>query len=220
MTIPKIEDYPLPTADEYAPAKVGWRVEAPKAALLIHDMQDYFLQFYREDSAMVKQVIDNIAALKAWAKKNDVPVYYTAQPAKQDDASRGLLNDMWGPGLPAKPELADVVAELAPDEDDRVLTKWRYSAFFSSDLEVLLAEEGRDQLIICGIYAHIGVLQTAADAFMKNIKPFMVADAVADFSRENHLYALGYMHRNLGVSTTTNETVSVVAPEAKTTEMA
>ncbi|KAE9902304.1 isochorismatase family protein, partial [Enterobacteriaceae bacterium TzEc051] len=49
------------------------------------------------------------------------------------------------------------------------------------------------------VYAHIGVLQTAAEAFMNGIQPFMVGDSVADFSLQDHLFALQYVHRNLGV---------------------
>ncbi len=209
MTIPSIEDYPLPKVADYPPAKVSWQVEPKKAVLLIHDMQDYFLNFYHKDSPMVASVIRQIQALKQWARQHQVPVYYTAQPAEQNDASRGLLNDMWGPGLTARPELASVVAPLLPDADDRVLTKWRYSAFFLSNLAEQMSEESRDQLIVCGVYAHIGVLQTAAEAFMKGIKPFVVADATADFNRDDHVYALRYVQRNLGVVTTTAQTVAI-----------
>jgi bifunctional isochorismate lyase/aryl carrier protein len=211
MAIPLIKDYTTPMKDEYREKKVDWQIDTQKSVLLIHDMQEYFLQFYKADSAMIAALIEHVSSLKQWAKANQIPVFYTAQPAQQDEESRGLLNDMWGPGLTAKPELANVVSALQPDADDKVLTKWRYSAFYSSDLDVQVSAMSRDQLIICGIYAHIGVMQTAADAFMKNIKPFVVADAVADFSRDDHLFALNYVHRNLGVVTTTSDIQAISA---------
>ncbi len=192
MTIPKLADYALPDAADLPQNKVQWAFEPPRAALLIHDMQDYFLNFWGENSPMIQQVVENIACLRRYCKAQGVPVFYTAQPNEQSDADRALLNDMWGPGLNKHPEQQKVAAALAPDADDHVLVKWRYSAFHRSPLEETLHEMGRDQLIICGVYAHIGCLTTATDAFMRNIKPFMVADALADFTREEHMMALTY----------------------------
>lgn len=192
MTIPKLADYALPDAADLPQNKVQWAFEPPRAALLIHDMQDYFLNFWGENSPMIQQVVENIACLRRYCKAQGVPVFYTAQPNEQSDADRALLNDMWGPGLNKHPDQQKVVAALAPDADDHVLVKWRYSAFHRSPLEETLHEMGRDQLIICGVYAHIGCLTTATDAFMRNIKPFMVADALADFTREEHMMALTY----------------------------
>ena len=42
------------------------------------------------------------------------------------------------------------------------------------------------------MYAHIGCLTTALEAFMRDIQPFMVADALADFSEEEHRIACEY----------------------------
>jgi len=192
MAIPKLESYALPTAAELPTNKVNWAFEPARAALLIHDMQEYFLNFWDEDSPLVQQVVANIAQLRHYCKSQGIPVFYTAQPNQQSDEDRALLNDMWGPGLNRHPDQQRVVAALAPDEHDQVLVKWRYSAFHRSPLESILNETGRDQLIICGVYAHIGCLTTATDAFMRNIKPFMVADALADFSREEHMMSLTY----------------------------
>ncbi|EPK7357980.1 isochorismatase [Kluyvera intermedia] len=205
MAIPKLQGYALPTALDLPDNKVNWAFEPARAALLIHDMQEYFLNFWGDDSEMMDTVVANIAALRDFCKKNGIPVYYTAQPKEQSDEDRALLNDMWGPGLTRSPEQQRVIAKLAPDDADTVLVKWRYSAFHRSPLEQMLKESGRDQLIITGVYAHIGCMTTATDAFMRDIKPFFVADALADFSRDEHLMSLKYVAGRSGRVVMTDE---------------
>ena len=209
MAIPKLTGYALPTAAEIPHNKVNWAFEPERAALLIHDMQDYFVNFWGDNCPMMEQVVANIAALRQFCKQQGIPVYYTAQPKEQSDEDRALLNDMWGPGLTRKPEEQQVVAALAPDADDTVLVKWRYSAFHRSPLEQMLKETGRNQLLISGVYAHIGCMTTATDAFMRDIKPFMVADALADFSRDEHLMALNYVAGRSGRVVMTDELLPV-----------
>lgn len=213
MAIPKLNGYALPGAADIPDNKVSWAFEPERAALLIHDMQDYFIDFWGDNCPMIEQVIANIAALRQYCRQNNIPVYYTAQPDNQSDEDRALLNDMWGPGINRHPERKSVVKALAPEEGDTVLTKWRYSAFIRSPLEQALKETGRDQLIICGVYAHIGCMTTATDAFMRDIKPFMVADALADFSREEHLMALKYVAGRSGRVVMTSELLPV--PQSK-----
>jgi bifunctional isochorismate lyase/aryl carrier protein len=82
------------------------------------------------------------------------------------------------------------------------LVNVRHNAFLRSHLGRLLRSAGRDQLILCGVRAHLGVLLTAADAFMHDIQPFVVADAVADFSAEDHSMALRWIARTSVVCTT------------------
>ena len=60
MAIPKIQSYPLPVADDYPKNKVSWSLEPKKAALLIHDMQEYFVGFYGEKSPLMQAVIDSV----------------------------------------------------------------------------------------------------------------------------------------------------------------
>ena len=123
MAIPKLQGYALPTALDLPENKVDWAFEPARAALLIHDMQEYFLNFWGDDSEMMETVVANIAALRDFCKKNGIPVYYTAQPKEQSDEDRALLNDMWGPGLTRSPEQQRVIAALAPDDADTVLVK-------------------------------------------------------------------------------------------------
>jgi len=215
MAIPKLQAYALPTASDMPDNKVNWTVDPARAALLIHDMQDYFISFWGDNCPMMEQVVANIAALRQYCKQHNIPVYYTAQPKEQSDEDRALLNDMWGPGLTRSPEQQKIVDALSPDESDTVLVKWRYSAFHRSPLEAQLKATGRNQLIITGVYAHIGCMTTATDAFMRDIQPFMVADALADFSREEHLMALNYVAGRSGRVVMTEELLPAPVPKSK-----
>jgi bifunctional isochorismate lyase/aryl carrier protein len=199
MSIPQLADYPMPTPDSFPVSRAPWRPDPARAVLLIHDMQRYFLGFYGADSVLARRLIDNLVRLRHWADQQRVPVVYTAQPRQQSAADRALLTDIWGPGLTAaEPDLQHVVDDLAPAEGDTVLTKWRYSAFRRSDLGDRMKGWGRDQLIVGGVYAHIGCLATALDAFMTDIQPFLVGDAVADFSEADHHMALRYVAARCG----------------------
>lgn len=112
-----------------------------------------------------------------------------------------------GPGLKDEPSITQIFPKISPQKNDTVLTKWRYSVFKFSPLEQLMRDSGRDQLIICGVYAHIGCLMSAAEAFMLNIQPFLCGDALADFSREEHDMALKYASTRCAQVMTTQQVI-------------
>ncbi|MFZ3499674.1 isochorismatase family protein [Streptomyces sp. 5.8] len=201
--IAPISSYPLPTAAELPASQAPWKPDPDRAALLVHDMQRYFLAPFPEE--IRDPLVRHCAILRERCASLGVPVFYTAQPGGMTDGDRGLLKDFWGPGMRVDPVDRQIVAELAPRPADQVLTKWRYSAFFRSDLLARMRAQGRDQLIVCGVYAHVGVLATALEAFSNDIQPFLVADAVGDFSAEYHQLALDYAAARCSVVTTTEE---------------
>lgn len=188
--IPAIEPYPIPTAGELPPSIARWTPDPERAVLLIHDMQRYFVEPF--PGSVRDRLVGNIALLRDRGAALGVPVGYTAQPGDMSDEVRGLLKDFWGPGMRRAPADRLVVDELAPAPGDWMFTKLRYSAFFRSDLLERIRESGRDQLIVCGVYAHVGVLMTAVDAFTNDLQTFLVADAVADFTAGYHRMALTY----------------------------
>lgn len=197
MPIPPIAPYAMPTLDEVTPNQVPWVLEPERSALLIHDMQQYFLTAYDAESEPASTLIANIATIRNRCHELGIPVIYTMQPGNQHPSRRGILADFWGTGMSHGPD-TEVIAELAPDARDIQVTKWRYSAFQRTDLRELLGYYNRDHLMITGVYTHMGCLLSAAEAFMSDVRPFMALDATADFSREEHLMALNYTARRCG----------------------
>ena len=192
MAIPRIASYPMPQAQNFPINKVNWTLDPNRAVLLVHDLQQYFLDFYDQTQAPIPELLKHCRQLIDECHAQGIPVYYTAQPGDQSTEHRQLLTDFWGKGLAADPNIVQIIPSLQPAEQDTVLTKWRYSAFKKSDFEQRIKGVGRDQLVICGVYAHIGCLLTAAEAFMLDMQAFLVGDALADFSQEEHEMALKY----------------------------
>ncbi|WGV01690.1 isochorismatase family protein [Bacillus altitudinis] len=207
MAIPTIPAYPMPSIQDLPENKVNWIPDPKRAVLLIHDMQQYFLNAFQQDTSPITELVQHIEQLRDTCKELGIPVVYTAQPGDQDPKDRALLTDFWGPGLGDDEALIKIIDQLAPSESDTMLTKWRYSAFKKSNFLDLLHEGERDQLIITGVYAHIGCMLTAAEAFMLDIETFFVADAVADFSLKHHKMAMTYAAERCAVTTTTNQII-------------
>lgn len=204
MALPRIDAYPLPSEDALPANRVDWKPDPARSVLLVHDLQNHFLSAYGEGSPTVAALLSSVARLRERADRAGVPVLWTAQRGGQSAAERGLQQDFWGSGLPADPEAEAIPAAVAPASPEDVLTKWKYSAFVRTDLAERMAALGRDQLVITGVYAHIGVLMTACDAWMRDIRAFVVADAVADFSARDHAMALEYAAGRCAHVTTTD----------------
>lgn len=206
--IPEIVPYQMPTD---LPANVAqWTVDPRRAVLLVHDMQNFFLRPFG-GRAPAPELVANATRLRGIAATLGMPVAYTAQPGGMTATQRGLLKDFWGPGMTPSREDREVVAPIAPAAGDWLLTKWRYSAFFNTELRARMWRAGRDQLVVCGVYAHVGVLMSAVEAFTYDIQPFVVADAVADFSEAEHRLALDYAAGRCAVVTTTDDVLAQIS---------
>ncbi|MER7133344.1 isochorismatase family protein [Streptosporangium saharense] len=203
MAIPAISPYPMPGEEELPTNRVEWTPDPRRVLLLVHDMQNYFVGAFTQGASPMSDLVASISSLRETAGRLGVPVVYSAQPGGQTRTQRGLLQDFWGAGIGAEPGAQEIIPALAPGDDDIHLVKWRYSAFHRTRLRELMTETGRDQLVITGIYAHIGCLMTACDAFMSDTQAFLVADAVADFSADHHRMALTYAAERCAMVLTT-----------------
>jgi nicotinamidase/pyrazinamidase len=93
---------------------------------------------------------------------------------------------------------AEIIPELAPEDDDDVIPKRRYSGFFGTDLDITLRERGVDTLRLVGDCTNICVLYTAADARNLGYAVEIVRDGVTSFDAESHIDALRELEKTLG----------------------
>ncbi|MFT3875162.1 MAG: isochorismatase family protein [Propioniciclava sp.] len=220
MPLPALIDYATPTQ---TPAnRLDWTLDPARAAVLVHDLQQYFVRPFAPGCPALTRAVESTAAILQAARAAGVPVFYTAQHGDQDPVERGLQREAWGPGMTSAPEDTAILPAIAPRDGEVVLDKRRYSAFAKSDFGDRLAALGRDQLVIVGVYAHIGVLATAYDAFQREVAPFVVADGIADFGLADHERALAQVADCCGVVTVAAEVVDALAsrtpaPEASGT---
>ncbi|MEE3850352.1 isochorismatase family protein [Gordonia sp. LSe1-13] len=208
MAIPSIDPYPIPRGP--FPARVDWALEPRRTALLIHDMQRYFIDAYQRDREPMVTALPNMVRIREACCRAGVPVVYTAQPGDQHPSRRGILADFWGGGLESGRD-EEIVDELSPREDDITVTKWRYSGFQRTDLRQLLGHHGRDQLIVVGVYAHMGCMISATEAFMSDVAPFFVVDAMGDFTRDEHQMAAEYIGKRAGLVCTTAHVLNALS---------
>ena len=107
--------------------------------------------------------------------------------AAQELAVPALASEQYPKGLGATiPALAD----LAP----RRLEKLEFSAYANPAIKDELSRAGRKQVVLCGIEAHVCVLQTGLELVEAGFQVFVAADAVASRrseSREVALHRLG-----------------------------
>lgn len=112
-----------------------------------------------------------------------------------------LTRDTWG---------TDIVDELAPDDDDTVLYKTRFSGFYRTELDEILKRSGIRHLIVTGCTTSICVESTIRDAFFRDYHCVVLEDCTAEpmgagLSRSNHDATILLVERIFGsVSTSTD----------------
>lgn len=164
-----------------------------KPALLVVDMLEEFVHG-RLKSPQAEAIVPAIRRLVEEAHASGVPVIHTVDSHLPFDHELKI----WGPhALKGSPQ-AKIISELTPGEKDLVFEKRFYSGFRDTGLDAALRDLGVDTLIVAGIHTHICVLHTVMDAFYHRYKTYVVRDAVAAFSRQDHEYALKYMEQVYG----------------------
>ena len=96
--------------------------------------------------------------------------------------SRILIRDTWN---------TDVLRELAPQPDDIVIYKHRFSGFYQTELDGILKRLGAEYLIVTGCTTSVCVESTIRDAAFRDYSCVLLADCTGEpignnLPRSNH----------------------------------
>jgi len=166
-------------------------VNKDKAALLVIDMQEFFLSpsspsFTCGGLAIIPNLKKLIGAFRAANR----PVIYTRHVHHPQRLDAGIMEWWWeGMCLEGSPE-SEIHDEIAPQSREKVILKHRYSAFYNTDLETILRCLKIEDLVITGIMTNMCCESTARDAYYRDYRVFFLADGTGSVNEEMHRASL------------------------------
>ena len=188
----------------------------PTVALLIIDMQnDYVhrngatLRYFRATDAgrpiatshepsAAEQIVPMVIRLVTAARAAHIPIIWirtildatTVSPRAAAQGKRFVwADDPWGTAF---------YDGLHPNTDEAIITKRRHSAFFGTDLTLILNRLRAETLILTGVSTPYCVEGTARDAFAHDYQVITVADGTASKVTAEHTDALSRLGRVFG----------------------
>src|SRR5215208_1769825 len=169
------------------------RVDPSRTALIVVDMQN---DFVKEGGTLVvpdaKGTIPRINSLLTLARESGMKVVFTQDTHTEDDPEW----DIWPEHVREGSWGWRIVDELEPRQDELVIRKVRYDAFYGTHLDHFLRLWGMDTLIVCGTVANICVHYTAASAALRCydvIIPKDATSALAPFDLESSLRQTAFL---------------------------
>ncbi|MBX0295620.1 cysteine hydrolase family protein [Haloarcula nitratireducens] len=170
------------------------RLDPTNTAVVVVDMQNGFCHpdgsLYAPDS---EAAIDPVTELVADARDAGASVVFTRDvhpPEQFEDAHYYDEFDRWGEHVPEGSWEAELVEDLEPREDELVVVKHTYDAFYQTQLEGWLDAHAIDDLVICGTLANVCVLHTASSAGLRDYRPVLAEDAIGFIEEDHREYAL------------------------------
>ncbi len=198
-------------------------IEPGRAALVVVDMQNFFLEEGQAcETPEARDIVANVNRLAAAARGNGATVVWLQMTQDRDQLQGwSVFYDYIKAGERGLEELDCLSAGhhghliwpgLDVGADDLKVEKRRFSAFIqgSSDLHAVLDQRGIDTVIVTGTLTNVCSLTTALDAMMLNYKVLMVSDANAALSDDAHNAALATVCELFGDVRTTDEVVALL----------
>jgi biuret amidohydrolase len=166
---------------------VGWtspkfEIRADNSALLVIDMQgDFVNPGAPYESPAAREMVEQLNGLIAACREVGIPAIFTAHEHRADGTDLGAVRHLHpltadGSALKAGTDGVELYPKLDVQPGDHIIRKRRYSAFFSTDLDLLLRNLGVKVLIVAGVATNVCCESTTRDAFFRDYEVVFLSD--------------------------------------------
>ncbi len=189
---------------------------APEDARKVREALVRLVQGARALGVMVVHVVMTHRRIPYPGAESMTNPFWRAVEAARQSLTPGRPSTIAGHNLEGSPQ-AEILPELGPAPTDYVIrTKKRLSAFYGTDLEFLLRIHQIETVILAGINTNTCVLCTAFEAFNRDLRVVVAADAVASMYGEDlHILGLENVARCLGWVLTVDEILDYLRARAQ-----
>ena len=168
------------------PYKVS-EINPAKTALIIVDMEnDFVAEGAPLRAKMAPAVVPQLKRALAHARRTGMRVIFTTHAHRRDGCDMGVFASLWPPvvervGLVDGEQGIEIYDELKPLPHEVVIKKRRYSAFYGTELDIILRSTGTEAVIITGVTTENCCHATARDALFHNYGVIFLSDATGTF---------------------------------------
>ena len=205
--------------EAYESGRASFSIVPEKCALLVIDMQDEFVRpnWTPDWVPEATRQVPRIKKLIEHCREKGVPVIFTAYAKTHNYLDRPQS----GSSMPGRYPGVDVDRssfyvkghiwdELAPREDEVVIRKPSYGAFYDTPLETILRNLDRDTVIICGTLTNCCCGMTARQAYERSFKVVFGSDVTSTDDPDLQEPELKVLRKNFAIVMTAAEIIEVL----------
>ena len=166
------------------------------ALILVDVINDFFHPNGSNFHEKYIPILENIKIILAQARMNQFVIVHTQEehiPGHPDFEWRKLPQHNFKDSFNAEP-----IRDVKILEGEYRVPKRRFSAFFATDLDLILREDGVKRVFLVGVKTHVCVRATAQDAFAYGYEVNIIREAVGSNREHLHLASLEDIDRYMG----------------------
>ena len=201
----------------YNEGKPQFEINPEKCALLVIDMQDEFVKPHWTPDWVPEATrqVPRINKLIEHCRNKNIPVIFTVYSNTHNFLDRPKTGEFM-PGRYSELDVdfsnfyqdGQVWHELAPRDDEIIIKKSSYGAFYDTPLETILKNMEKDTVIICGTLTNYCCGGTARQAYERSFKVVFGSDITSTDDPEMQEPELKVLRKGFAKVMTSDEIIN------------